>query len=165
MLNWNNAPRLGKLALWIEPFNQNALFQHRVVSLWLNLIFAISFWVHYLCYAKICVWHRLIVEYLLINLGFDELIKTLHQGHLDSWVVFTLNFWTSVCYPLGHQVNPWWRLFFFGSSKTSMLNFQRWQRKRSRKQLLTLLIVKKLLKFVLFMKMCWKSQKWRIIFF
>ena len=37
--------------------------------------------------------------------------------------------------------------------------------KEAEKQLLLLLFVKKLLKFVLFMKVCRKSRKWRIIFF
>ena len=33
---------------------------------------------------------------------------------------------------------------------------------KQKKQLFILLFVKKLLKFVLFMKVSWKSQKWRI---
>ena len=37
--------------------------------------------------------------------------------------------------------------------------------RKQKKQLLMLLFVKKLLKFVLFMKLCWKSWKWRINLF
>ena len=36
---------------------------------------------------------------------------------------------------------------------------------KQNKQLLILIIVKKLLNFVLFMKVCWKSRKWRIELF
>ena len=44
------------------------------------------------------------------------------MGCLDSQVVFTLEFWTLVCYALGREVNPWWQPLFFGSSPTSTLN-------------------------------------------
>ena len=47
------------------------------------------------------------------------------MGRLDSQVVFTLNFWTSVRYAMSHEVDPWWQLFFLGTSITSTLNFQR----------------------------------------
>ena len=57
--------------------------------------------------------------------AFNEGVSQL--GHLDSRVVFTLDVCTSVCYSLGHEVDPWWQLFFFGSSITSTLNFQRRQ--------------------------------------
>ena len=95
----------------------------------------------------------------------SSIILNVLRGHLDSRVVFTLNFWTLECYALGHEVDPWWQLFFFRSSITSTLNFQRIQSEGSRITIFILLFVKKLLKFVLFTKVCWKSQKWRIKLF
>ena len=40
----------------------------------------------------------------ILNAG--KLSKCL--GHLDSRVVFTLEFWTLVCYALGREFEPWW---------------------------------------------------------
>ena len=61
-------------------------------------------------------------------------------GRLGSRVIFALNFWTSVCYALGREVNPWWQLFFFGSSITSMLIFQRRRSEGSRKTIINTII-------------------------
>ena len=85
---------------------------------------------------------------------------------MDSQVVFILDLKPSVCNALGCEVNPLGRLFFFGSSITSTLNFQRRRSEGSRKNnYLILLFVKQLLKFLLIMKVCWKSRKWRIKLF
>ena len=35
-------------------------------------------------------------------------------GRRDSQVVFALDFWTLVCYALGHELEPWWWQLFFG---------------------------------------------------
>ena len=76
------------------------------------------------------------------------------MGRQDSRVVVTLNFWTLVHYALGHEVYPWWQLFFSAHREDRV--------KEAEKQLIILLFVKKLLKFVLFMKVWWKLQEWRI---
>ena len=79
------------------------------------------------------------------------------MGRQDSRVVVTLNFWTLVHYALGHEVYPWWQLFFSAHREDRV--------KEAEKQLIILLFVKKLLKFVLFMKVYWKSRKWSIKLF
>ena len=61
-------------------------------------------------------------------------------GRLDSRVVFALNFWTWLCFNLGREVGLWWRLFFFGSSITSTLNFQRRRSEWSRKTIINTII-------------------------
>ena len=100
---------------------------------------------------------------------FDQNLATFYSNLLvwGAWIAewsshLTNEHWYAAACP-----GPWGqslvRTIFFGSSITSMLNFQRKRIKGSRKkQLLVLSFVKK---FVLFTKVCWKSRKWRIKIF
>ena len=123
-----------RLVMWLLTTNQSSLLKHRVVTvhlnlflkwaprrlLWVNLVFLYKwanpcclFFVYFRSFSN-----KQTIPFFTANKcekcpsSYSTGILT-HDLLLDSRVVFTLDFWTSVHYALGREFESWWRQTLF----------------------------------------------------